>query len=257
MAADDLNLTTHAARNRQSWNADAPNWVASGRKAWASPTPWWGMWEVPEEELEILPDLAGLDVLDLGCGTGYWCAWFHRLGARPVGLDLSEEQLATARELQGEHGIEFPLIHASAEAPPLPDASFDVVFSEYGAAIWCDPQLWIPEAYRLLRPGGRLIFLCHSVLAMLCAPLSDEPTGKTLLRPQLRLYKIEWPDPDGTDFHQAHSERFRLLSDTGFDAEALHELYAPDGDPDEVRYFMPRGWAQQWPCEEVWVARRR
>ena len=58
-------------------------------------------------------------MIDLGCGTGYWCAWFARLGARPVGLDLSEEQLATARELQAEHGIEFPLIHASAEAPPL------------------------------------------------------------------------------------------------------------------------------------------
>jgi SAM-dependent methyltransferase len=173
-----------------------------------------------------------------------------------VGLDLSEEQLATARELQAAHGIEFPLIHASAEAPPLPDASVDVVFSEYGAAIWCDPYVWIPEAHRLLRPGGRLIFLCNSLLAMLCSPLSDEPTGETLLRPQFGLHTIEWPDPDGTDFHQAHGERIRLLRDTGFDVEALYELYAPEGDPDEVRYFMRRGWAQQWPCEEVWVARR-
>ena len=55
--ADDLDLTAHAARNRAVWNADAPNWVASGRKAWASPTPWWGMWELPEEELRILPDV--------------------------------------------------------------------------------------------------------------------------------------------------------------------------------------------------------
>ena len=171
-------LSAHAARNRDVWNADAPNWVENGRKAWASPTPWWGMWEIPEEELRILPDVAGLDVLDLGCGTGYWCAWFARLGARPVGLDLSEEQLATARELQAEHGIEFPLIHASAEAPPLPDGSFDVVFSEYGAAIWCDPYAWIPQAHRLLRPGGRLIFLAHGLLVGLCSPLSDEPTGR-------------------------------------------------------------------------------
>jgi SAM-dependent methyltransferase len=256
MPPDDLNLTSHAARNRAVWNADAPNWVARGREAWASPTPWWGMWELPDEELKILPDVSGLDVVDLGCGTGYWCAWFHRLGARPVGLDLSEEQLATARELQAEHGIEFPLIHASAEAPPLPDASFDVVFSEYGAAIWCDPYVWIPEAHRLLRPGGRLIFLCHSVLATLCSPLSDTPTVETLVRPQRGLHSIEWPDPDGTDFHQPHGERVKLLRDTGFEVEALHELYAGEGDPDEVRYFMPRGWARQWPCEEVWVAWR-
>lgn len=176
-------LSAHAARNRDVWNADAPNWVASGRKAWASPVPWWGMWEIPEGELRILPDVAGLDVLDLGCGTGYWCAWFQRLGARPVGLDLSEAQLATARELQEEHGIDFPLIHASAEAPPLPDASFDLVFSEYGAAIWCDPHVWIPEAHRLLRPGGRLIFLCHSVIATLCYPLSEEPVGRPCCGP--------------------------------------------------------------------------
>jgi hypothetical protein len=116
--------------------------------------------------------------------------------------------------------------------------------------------VWIPEAYRLLRPGGRLIFLCNSVLAMLCSPPSDTPAGETLVRPQRGLHTIEWPDPDGTDFHLAHGELIKLLRDTGFELEALHELYAPDGDPSELRYYMLRGWAQQWPCEEVWVARR-
>jgi len=215
------------------------------------------MWHVPEEEVRILPDVSGLDVVDLGCGTGYWCAWFAKLGAKPVGLDLSEAQLATARELQREHGIEFPLIHASAEDPPLPDASFDLAFSEFGAAIWCDPYVWIPQAYRLLRPGGRLIFLCHSIIDSLCAPLGDEPIVEQLVRPLRGLHRIDWPEPDNcSDFHQPHGERIKLLRDTGFELEALHELYAPAGDPDEVRYYMRRGWAQQWPGEEVWVARR-
>jgi SAM-dependent methyltransferase len=251
-----MRLSEHAERNREFWNADAPNWVESGRKAWASPAPWWGMWEIPEEEVRILPDVSGLDVLDLGCGTGYWCAWFKRWGASPVGLDLSEGQLETARELQGEHGLDFPLVHASAEDPPLEDASFDLVFSEYGAAIWCDPRVWIPQAHRLLRPGGQLIFLSHSLLVGLCGPLSEEPVGETLERPQRGLERIEWPDPDGTDFHQPHGERLALLRDTGFEVEALHELYAPDGPADERRYYIRRGWAQRWPCEEVWVASR-
>src|SRR3954468_7430540 len=150
----DLNLPEHAERNRASWNGDAPNWIQKGRDNWAA-EPNWGMWHIPEAELHVLPDVRGMDVVDLGCGTGYWSAWFARLGASPVGLDVSEAQLATARELQREHGIEFPLVHASAEAPPFPDASFDIAFSEYGAAIWCDPYAWIPQAHRLLRAGGR------------------------------------------------------------------------------------------------------
>jgi SAM-dependent methyltransferase len=252
----EVDLSEHAARTRELWNADAPNWVARGRAAWASEGPYWGMWELPEERLRILPDVSGMDVLDLGCGTGYWCAWMARMGAKPVGLDVAEAQLDTARVLQREHDLEFPLLHASAEAAPLPDASFDLVFSEYGAAIWCDPYAWIPEAARLLRPGGRLVFLCNSVLATLCSPPSDQPAGETLVRPQFGLHRVDWPDEGESDFHLPHEEMLKLLRGTGFEVEALRELRAPDGPEDEVRYFIRRGWAQRWPCEEVWVARR-
>jgi SAM-dependent methyltransferase len=254
---DDLELSEHAARNRAHWNAEAPQWVPSGRAAWETRSPNWGMWQVPEEQVHILPDVRGLDVLDLGCGTGYWCAWLARLGANPVGLDVSEAQLETARALQREHGLDFPLVHASAEAPPFEDRSFDLVFSEYGAAIWCDPYVWIPEAFRLLRPGGRLIFLCNSVLAMLTAPPSDDPCGETLLRPLFGMHRLDWPDTEGSDFHLPHGQMLRLLRETGLELLALHELRAPEGDDDEVRFFVRRGWARRWPCEEVWVARRR
>ena len=126
----------------------------------------------------------GLDAIELGCGTAYVSAWLARLGARPVGVDITPAQLETARAIQAEHGLAFPLIEANAEAVPLPDASFDLAISEYGAAIWCDPYRWIPEAARLLRPGGRLIFLGNSTLLMLCAPDEDDvPAGDRLLRP--------------------------------------------------------------------------
>ena len=254
---DDLDRSEHAARNRAHWNAEAPQWVALGRAAWETRSPNWGMWQVPEEQVHILPDVRGLDVLDLGCGTGYWCAWLARLGSSPVGLDVSEAQLETARTLQREHGIDFPLVHASAEAPPFEDRSFDLVFSEYGAAIWCDPYVWIPQAFRLLRPGGRLIFLCNTPLAMLAAPPNESPAGDALLRPLFGMHRIDWPDTGESDFHLPHGEMLRLLRETGFEVEALHELRAPEGDDDEVRFYVRRGWARRWPCEEVWVARRR
>lgn len=171
-------LSEHERRNRASWNADAPAWVEAGRRHWSSPEPVWGMFDVPEPDVNILPDVAGLDVVELGCGTAYWSAWLARLGARPVGVDLSERQLETAAMLQREHDLSFPLVHASAEAVPLPDGTFDFAFSEYGAAIWCEPAAWLPEASRLLlRPGGRLIFLVNSVLAMLCALESEDKSA--------------------------------------------------------------------------------
>jgi ubiquinone/menaquinone biosynthesis C-methylase UbiE len=109
-------------------------------------------WNVPEDQVRMLPaDLAGLDAIELGCGTAYVSAWLARRGARPVGIDNSEAHLATAKRLQREHGLEFPLVNGNAEELPFPDQSFDLAISEYGASIWCDPYKWIPEAERLLR----------------------------------------------------------------------------------------------------------
>src|SRR6516165_1212557 len=61
----------------------------------------------------------------------------------PVGVDVSARQLATAHRLQDEFGLHFPLIQGDAERVPLGAACADLVISEYGASIWCDPYRWI------------------------------------------------------------------------------------------------------------------
>src|SRR5262245_43533887 len=134
----------HVRRNRAQWDIWSENYFEPGRWAWANDEPNWGIWNIPERDLRALPEVAGRDVLELGCGTAYWSAWLARRGGRVVGLDNSSRQLANARRFQDEFGPAFPLIHANAEAVPLPDARFDLVLSEYGASIWCDPYRWIP-----------------------------------------------------------------------------------------------------------------
>ena len=245
-------------RNRAEWDKLAADYAAPGLRNWAAAEPTWGTWSVPEKQARVLPTvLDGADSLELGCGTGYVSAWLARRGARPVGLDNSAAQLATAATLQDRFGLRFPLVHASAEQVPFADASFDLAISEYGASIWCDPYRWIPEAARLLRPGGELIFLVNSVLLMLTIPDQDgEPATDRLLRPYFGMHRFEWPDDDSVEFHLGHGDMIRLLRGCGLEVEDLLEL-RPGPDATTRYPFVTLDWARRWPCEEVWKARKR
>jgi len=204
-----------------------------------------------------LGDVAGQDILDLGCGTAYFCAWLARRGARPVGLDPTPAQLATARRLQAETGLDFPLVESIAEALPFPDDSFDLVLSEYGASLWADPHLWVPEAARVLRPHGRLLFLTSSNLSYLCAPDVGD-ISETLQRPLFGMYRIDWPEDAGTEFHLSHGTWIRLLRGSGFEVEDLIELQVPEEARTHEYYaFISADWGRRWPAEELWLARLR
>jgi SAM-dependent methyltransferase len=248
----------HVLVNRAGWDADADNWIERGRVNWSADEITWGIWGVPERQLGLVPDVSGLDVVELGCGTGYVSSWLARRGARPVGLDNSGRQLETARRFQNEFGVRFPLIHADAERSPLRDATFDLAISEYGAAIWCDPHRWIPEAARLLRPGGELVFLGHSYVSMLTFPDEDLPATETLQRPHFGMHRFSWDDADGTvEFAIPHGEMIRLLRSSGLEVEDLVEIGAPEDAVTPSDPLATAEWARRWPIEEAWKARKR
>jgi SAM-dependent methyltransferase len=248
---------TEVAVNRALWGVLNERFTdAAADTLWSRTEVVWGLFSVPDRLLGVLGDVADLHVVELACGTAYFSSWLTAAGAKTVALDLSGEQLATARRLQRRIGPVFPLVQADAERVPLLSGHFDLVVSEHGAAAWCDPERWLPEAARVLRPGGRLVFLTNSVLSALCVPTDEGFAEERLVRGQRDVYKVRWPG-GGIEFHPSHGDWVRLLRRFGFVVEALHEIYAPRDSGDHPFYeIVSAEWATQWPAEELWVATR-
>jgi SAM-dependent methyltransferase len=249
----------YVALNREGWTRSNAEYTdKSADDSWAQEEVTWGQWSAPESEVQILPDVTGKDVIELGCGTAYFGAWLKRAGARRVvGVDVTPAQLETARRLDAEFGLGLELIEANAEDVPLPDESFDLAFSEYGASIWCDPALWIAEAARLLRPGGELVFMRGTTLRILCAPDEGKSTNR-LERPQKGMYRLDWEDDDwaGVEFHPGMADMLAILRANGFELLDFRELFAPEDAEDHPWYDDPPvEWAKQWPAEEIWRLR--
>jgi len=248
-------LSPHAARNRASWDAFSDEYQAKhGGHVAESGGLAWGVAQIPESELQILGDVAGKDILEIGCGAAQWSIALARRGARPVGLDLSGRQLEHARRLMAEAGVTFPLIHASAEAVPLSGSSFDIVFCDWGAMTFADPYRTVPEVARLLRQGGLFAFNHQSPIETICWPLGADKVGDRLAVDYFGMHQLD--DGDDVFFQLPYGEWIRLFRANGLVVEDLIEPRpAPDAtstfrDPDQL------AWARRWPSESIWRLRR-
>jgi SAM-dependent methyltransferase len=243
-------------RNLAAWTRWARESALAGRQAWSTAEFCWGLWNTPESELKLVEEIEpGAAVIELGCGTAEVSAWIARRGFRPAAVDFSRAMLEVAERLQHEFGPSFPLILANAEQVPYDHDSFDVAVSEYGASLWCDPRRWLPEANRLLRPGGRLVFVTNGALLITCTSADGGQAGDRLVRSYFGSYRVEFPEDDTVEFHPTHSQWIQLLGATGFALENLIEVRPPHGAKPRLD-FASVEWARHWPSEEIWVARK-
>jgi SAM-dependent methyltransferase len=213
------------------------------------------MWQLPESELRVLGDVAGKDVLELGCGAAQWSILLAREGARVVGLDYSERQLEHAQASVTGAGVEVQLVHASAESVPFPDESFDIVFADHGANRFVDPYAWVPEAARVLRRGGLLAFSESTPWEVICWDDERDTVSRELRLDYFGLHRLE--DKDGlVQFQLPYGEWIRLFRDNGLVVEALGEIQPPEGAESTYRGAHETEWARHWPMEHIWSVRK-
>jgi SAM-dependent methyltransferase len=246
---------THVRKNRKYWDGVADEYQrdhATQLNDWDRPV--WGVWAVPEAELRILGDVAGKDVLEFGCGAGQWSIYLARMGARPVGLDLSSRQLAHAPRLMSEAGVRFPLVNANAERTPFVDESFDVVLCDHGAMTFADPYLTVPEASRVLRPDGLFAFNIASAFHFVCWDDEADRVGDRLHHPYFGMRK--WNE-ESVDFMLPYGEWIRLFRANGLEIEDLIELRPKARAKSTYGFYAPLEWARRFPGENVWKLRKR
>ncbi|MFI5413311.1 MAG: class I SAM-dependent methyltransferase [Candidatus Lutacidiplasmatales archaeon] len=243
----------HVRHNRAVWDRISPSYdrrfaaVLGGSSSKS-----WGLFRVPERELRLLGPTRRKSILELGCGAARWSMALARGGARPTGLDLSAMQLARARELQQYTGLRFPLVRGSAENLPFRDATFDLVFCDWGAMTFSDPERSVPEAVRVLRTGGRFVFVTASPLRYLTLDVATDRQTRRLVRPYFGTYRHQFAKGETVEFTPPYGVWVDLFRRNGLAVEQLVETRPTPAQGSKYLSRSDAEWGRSWPLEVIW-----
>ncbi|WP_294736643.1 bifunctional 2-polyprenyl-6-hydroxyphenol methylase/3-demethylubiquinol 3-O-methyltransferase UbiG [uncultured Pseudomonas sp.] len=183
----------------------------------------------------MLPPMSGLNVVDLGCGYGWFSRWAREQGAEQVmGLDVSHKMLARAKEMTSSSGITYAI--ADLEQLELPTAAFDLAYSSLAFHYIVDLKGLFARIHQALMPGGRLVFSIEHPIFM--APrqpgwLIDEQGRKSW---PVDSYQLEGPRvtnwlADGViKQHRTLGTLLTLLIEAGFTLSHVDEWGPSEAD---------------------------
>jgi SAM-dependent methyltransferase len=219
--------------NRRDWDAYADEYQATHGEFLGDAGFIWSPEGVDEAEVHVLGEVAGRDVLEIGCGAAQCARWLTTRGARAVGLDVSHRQLQHGRRIDLDTGVVVPAVCGTATALPFPDGCFDVAFSAFGALQFVyDAATAVAEVARVLRPGGRFAF---SVTHPIRWSMPDDPSAEGLVVTSSYWDRTPYVEQDGSgevtyaEHHRTVGDWVRILASSGFVLEDLLEPEWPEG----------------------------
>lgn len=214
--------------NRKAWDTIALGYQADTRIS--TDDVHYGPLGLGERELGLLGEVAGKRIMEIGCGGGQNSIALAKRGAKVVGTDPSTRQLEYAKRLSRREGLDISFVEAFAEdLDRFQDASFDLAISSYSLGYASDLDRAFREAWRILVPGGHLVFcLTHPWSAAVGWFLMGE-------KPEIGDY-ARWPVEDEWEWVCSNGARARMrerlwtlaqimnmLIDAGFDIERVME----------------------------------
>ncbi|MFJ3670259.1 class I SAM-dependent methyltransferase [Streptomyces sp. NPDC090106] len=239
--------------NRRLWNRISSSYQREHDPRIGAAPRLWGMYSIPDAQVRALGEVKGKRVLELGCGAGQWSRALAAEGATVIGLDLSEAQLAAAGGAMGAD--RYPLVQGAAEHLPFADGSFDLVFCDFGGLSWAPAHLAVPQAARVLRPGGRLVFNVASPWFEACYDEEARRVTTTLQRDYFGLDAIAEGD-GATSYQLTYGDWVRVLTGAGLVIDDLIESRPAPGTPNGYNETDPPDWARHWPAELLWVTHK-
>ena len=220
--------------NRRDWDSYADEYQATHGQFLGDARFIWSPEGVDEADAHVLGDVAGRDVLEIGCGAAQCARWLTGQGARSVGLDVSHRQLQHGRRIDADSHVSVPTVCATATALPFAADSFDVAFSAFGALQFVyDAGAAVAEVTRVLRPGGRFAF---SVTHPIRWSMPDDPSAEGLVVASSYWDRTPYveQDPDTgevtyAEHHRTIGDWVRILASNGFRLDDLLEPEWPAG----------------------------
>ncbi|MCW2598993.1 MAG: Methyltransferase type 11 [Frankiales bacterium] len=235
----DADPQESARANRRWWDANAQEYYAEHGDVLGDADFLWCPEGLREADAHLLGEVAGRDVLEVGCGAAQAGRWLVSQGARVTAFDVSKGQLDQARELNQRTGIALPaLVQADAQRLPFRDTAFDLVVSAFGGVPFvADSAGTMREMARVARPGGRVVF---SVTHPLRWAFPDDPGPGGLTVRQSYFDRTPYVEEDEAgvavyvEHHRTLGDRVRELVAAGL---VLDDLIEPE---------WPAGRTQQW-----------